>query len=117
MPPERAVEVADVHRRLAVLVPAPRSLADSPGILRLDVACGVSLGSCLRRGRPRPPAVPDILGLLARSTRPGWRGGRDIGSDASLRRYVLLLRRSCRRKASASTGCTTRCTARTRSRR
>jgi aminoglycoside phosphotransferase (APT) family kinase protein len=74
-------------------VPAPPcEIADRSGILRLGLLRGTSLGSCLRRGRPRAPTPDELLELLDRLDDAGLPGEPDAGSDASLRRYARLLR-------------------------
>jgi hypothetical protein len=91
--PESAAEVAAVHERLLPHVPAPPcSFAGGPGILRLGLLRGSSLGTSLRRGTPRTPEPEELHELLARIERADIPGEPDPGSDARLRRYVMLLR-------------------------
>jgi hypothetical protein len=91
--PERAPEVAAVHKALLPHVPAPPcELADRSGILRLGLLRGDSLGSCLRRGRPRLPAPDELFELLDRLDDAGLGGESESGSDARLRNHVRLLR-------------------------
>ena len=90
--PDRAPAVAAVHERLLPHVPAPPcTIADGPGILRLGLLRGASLGSCLRRGRPRAPTPDELLELLDRLDAAALPGEPDAGSDARLRRHVRLL--------------------------
>jgi Phosphotransferase enzyme family len=90
--PDRAAAVAEVHDKLAGVVPAaPCTLADGPGILRLGAVRGVSLGSSLRRGRPRPPDVAELTELLDRLEDAGLEGSPGSGSDSRLRRFAELL--------------------------
>ena len=82
-----------MHERLLPHVPAPPcTIADGPGILRLGLLRGASLGSCLRRGRPRAPTPDELLELLDRLDAAALPGEPDAGSDARLRRHVRLLR-------------------------
>jgi phosphotransferase family enzyme len=91
--PDHAVEVAAVHEQLLPHVPAPPcEIAGGPGILRLGLLRGASLGACLRRGRPRTPSPDELLDLLDRLDDAALPGAPDSGSDAPLRRYVRLLR-------------------------
>jgi hypothetical protein len=91
--PDRAPAVAALHERLLPHVPAaPCTIADGPGILRLGVLRGASLGSCLRRGRPRAPTPDELLELLDGLDAAGLPGEPDAGSDVRLRRHVRLLR-------------------------
>jgi hypothetical protein len=91
--PERAAAVADVHARLAGIVPAPPCRpADGPGILRLAALSGVSLGRCLRRGTPDTPAIAELLGLQDRLDGAALEGRPGTGADVRLRRYVKLLK-------------------------
>ena len=91
--PDLAPAVAAVHERLLPHVPAPPcTIADGPGILRLGLLRGASLGSCLRRGRPRAPTPDELLELLDRLDAAALPGEPDAGSDARLRRHVRLLR-------------------------
>jgi phosphotransferase family enzyme len=90
--PDRAAELAEVHRRLTGVVPAaPCTLADGPGILQLGAVHGVSLGTSLRRGRPRPPDVEELTELLDRLEEAGLEGSPSSGSDSRLRRFTELL--------------------------
>ena len=90
--PERAPEVAAVHERLLPHVPAPPcAVADGSGILRLGLLRGASLGTCLRRGRPRAPSPDELFDLLDRLDDAELPGQPEADSDERLRRHVRLL--------------------------
>jgi Phosphotransferase enzyme family len=90
--PERAPDVAAVHERLRQFVPAPPcAVADGPGILRLGVLRGASLGTCLRRGTPRAPDPAELVALLERVGDAELPSAPHAGSDDRLRRHTSLL--------------------------
>lgn len=93
LPPRRADEVADVHRRLEGLVPVARCTPlDAPGVLHLEALEGHTLGQSLRRGSPPAPMATALLELLERLGAAGLPATEDRPSDERLEEYIVLLR-------------------------